>query len=319
MRRKTIIATREKPAIWIFGALVAATLFLFIFNNPSVIIPKALAATNINSTSPNFYAWSDVIGWIDFYSTGNVNVSSTQLTGYATSSVGYIALDCATSPNGNICTAGDNYKCGANSFCVSNDGTGNLAGWGYNDAIGWISFCGNNSGGSTWNGSSWVCPNSPTYEATVNSASGDFSGWAWNDTAGWICFNSSTCGGTSFKVNTSWVNSPISGYVISSTYDSFATSAVNTIMWNGTLNGGNVQFQIASSNSLGGLNDSSSYLGPDGTSNTYYNPGGPGIPIAINLNVHNNQRYFRYKLWLFSDNARTKSPSINSVIINYSP
>ncbi len=311
LKRKTLEGFGKKSAVLTLGAAAFVLLYF---------IPQVFASTNINSVSPNFYAWNDVIGWINFYITGNVNVTSNQLAGYATSSVGYIALDCATSPNGNIC--------GSPPWMVSNDGNGNLAGWGYNDSIGWISFCGNGSASSTWNGSAWVCPSNPTYQVFINSASGDFSGWAWNDTVGWISFCGysgappvSNCANSllySYKVNTTWINNPLIGYLISSTYDSFATSAVNTIMWNGSLNGGSVRFQIASSNTLSGLSDSSTYLGPDGTSNTYYTPD-PGVPVSINLNNHNNQRYFRYKLWLYSDGAKTQSPVVNSVIINYSP
>ena len=90
-------------------------LFVVILIFTFLIFNYADAATNIDATYK--YAWNDVIGWIDFYSTGNVNVSSTQLTGYATSSVGFIALDCATSPSppAGCSTTFSNWK-------VTNDG-----------------------------------------------------------------------------------------------------------------------------------------------------------------------------------------------------
>ena len=131
----------------------------------------AIAATNIDSTYR--YAWNDLIGWVDFYTTDNVNVSSTQLLGYASSSVGFIALDCATSPNGDVC--------GTSNFKVLKDGTGDLSGYAWNDNVGWISF----SGTTTEN---------QVYGVSISPTSGDFSGWAWNDNVGWFSFNCSNSG-----------------------------------------------------------------------------------------------------------------------------
>ena len=259
------------------------------------------AATNIDATYK--YAWNDVIGWIDFYQTGNVNVNATQLTGYATSSVGYIALDCATSPNGDICAT--------SNFKVSNDGNGNLTGWAYNDAIGWISF---DSGTAT---------SSYPYQVTINNSAGDFSGWAWNDVVGWISFNCSDtniCATSNYKVKTSWASSPLTAELTSSIFDSGVSTgvAVNTIMWQGSQpTGTRVKFQIAS--------DATStpatwnYKGPDGSNTTYYAPTGSGVPKQINLAYHNNHRYFRYKVFLVSDAGRTQSPRVDDVIINWSP
>jgi type II secretory pathway pseudopilin PulG len=156
------------------------------------------ATGTIDSTDK--WAWNDLIGWLDFgYSAGNVKVYNNRLEGYASSSVGFIALNCNTTPNGDIC--------GTSSFKVSNNGSGSLAGWAWNDGIGWISFCGNASGGSTLSGSDWICPASPTYQVSVSSSTGEFSGWAWNDIAGWIsfnCSNTSTCGTVNYKVKTDW-------------------------------------------------------------------------------------------------------------------
>ncbi len=82
----------------------------------------ARAATNISANVSQHWAWNDFIGWIDFRATNNIMVSSANLTGYASSSVGYISLDCHTSPAGNIC--------GTSNYQVLNDGNGNLSGWG---------------------------------------------------------------------------------------------------------------------------------------------------------------------------------------------
>lgn len=64
----------------------------------------------INTTTAQHYAWNDSLGWIDFYNSGNVGVTSSSLTGYASSSAGDISLDCHTSRNGNICSGGGRYS-----------------------------------------------------------------------------------------------------------------------------------------------------------------------------------------------------------------
>ncbi|MFA5099043.1 MAG: hypothetical protein WC461_02395 [Candidatus Paceibacterota bacterium] len=413
---------------------------------------SANAATNILSNSSEHYAWNDIIGWINFYSTDNVNVASAQLSGYASSSVGYIALDCATSPNGDICST--------SNFKVLNNGNGNLSGWAYNDIIGWISF------------DSVSASSSYFYQTVINPSTGEFSGWAYNDIIGWIsfnCSNESSCGTSDYKVKTSWTATQLEANLISSIFDTGATSgvALNTIMWQGNQpSGTNVKFQISSNSSLAGggiggidavyhyaWNDSvgwidfgysagavnvgtsqltgyayngniseialdcatspagnmcstsnfkvnrdasgdlsgyawndyigwisfncsdsgvcgsSSYKvnispltgaftgyawndyvgwisfncsdpgicgssnyrvntaaqsswnfrGPDGSDTTYYSPIGPGYPVQINLQYHNNVRYFRYKVFLYSNTARTLGPRVDDVIINYSP
>jgi len=440
-----------------------AILFLAgVIHNSSFIIQKVDAATNIDSTYR--YAWNDTIGWIDFYSTGNVSVSSTQLTGYASSSVGYIALNCNSTPNGDICAT--------RNFKVSNDGSGNLSGWAYNDGIGWISFASSTA--------------TSTYQVSVSPTTGDFSGWAWNDVVGWIsfnCFGTNTCppsGPSDYKVKTNWQAVSASGNLTSSIFDTGVTNgtAINTIMWQGNQPAGtSVKFQIASVNSLTGggtgpidttyryawadtigwidfgwpagnvnvgttqltgyaynnnvgeialdcatapggnicqsqsnfkvnrnpangnlsgwawndyigwtsfssennstpitcnpsdgfgtgeycvtINPTTgtftgwawndyigwisvncadpglcgssnywvntataatwTYRGPDGSGTSYYSSIGPGIPTQINLGYHNNQRYFRYKIFLYSDTGQTASPRVDDVILNYSP
>ena len=142
-------------------------------------ISNVLAAPNISSDVFEHWAWNDIIGWIDFYSTNNVNVAISKIEGYADSSAGSIAFDCATSPNGNIC--------GASNFEVSNDGAGNLSGFAWSESIGWISFyCGDLD---------LVPPicDQFNYRVTIDGA-GNFSGWAWNDSVGWISFNCNNSG-----------------------------------------------------------------------------------------------------------------------------
>jgi hypothetical protein len=272
---------------------------IFIFFTFSI----AIAATNIDSVYR--YAWNDVIGWVDFYTTNNVNVSSTQLTGYASSSMGFIALDCATSPSGNIC--------GTSDFKVLKDGSGNLSGYAYNDNFGWLSFSGTTT------------PAGQAYGVSISPSTGDFSGWAWNDNVGWFSFNCSNseandCDPADYKVKTSFTSTATSsGWLESSTFDTWAINgaAINTIMWQGTQpSGTSVKFQIASSNDLAGPWN---YYGSDGSSSTYYFPVGKDTSAQINLAHHNNQRYFRYKVFLYSDANGTNSPTVTDIIINWSP
>ncbi|MCL5004679.1 MAG: hypothetical protein M1170_01905 [Patescibacteria group bacterium] len=284
----------KKFAVWLLGGFFIFTAFYF-------LLTTIFAATNIDSTFR--YAWNDVIGWVDFYATGNVNVSSTQLIGYASSSIGFIALDCATSPSGNVC--------GTSDFKVLKDGDGNLSGYAFNDNFGWLSF----SGTTTLGGA---------YGVSVNPSTGDFSGWAWNDNVGWFSFNCSDpgaggCSIANYKVKTSFTSTSTSGWLESSTFDTWAIggAAMNTIMWQGTQpSGTSVKFQIASSNDLAGPWN---YKGPDGSDTTYYSPSGTGVPAQINLAHHNNQRYFRYKIFLYSNPSGVKSPTVTDIIINWSP
>lgn len=286
---------------------------------------KASASTNIDAT--NHWAWNDNIGWVDFYSTNNINVEGTGLTGYASSSLGYVALDCNTSPNGNIC--------GSSNFQVTNDGSGNLAGWAWNDNVGWVSFCGNSSGGSTWNGSTWVCPSNPTYQVTVDGY-GNFQGWAWNDNVGWFsfnCDNTNTCGTVSYYVKSIW-SPTATGWLESSTFDTGSTGTTyNSIMWQGIQpTGTGVKFQLATatsssanwgascaSNACNSSACEGAFIGPDGTTSSYYTPAGPGIPAPITACYANGKRYFRYKVYLEKNANATGTPSITGVIVNWSP
>lgn len=296
----------------------------------------------------NKWAWSDTAGWIDFHGPGNgVNVKDDGLKNYGffySNSDSYIALDCQTTPNGNICSSVN--------FYVSNDSNGNLAGWAWNDAYGWISFCGNPGGGSTYNGSTWVCPAGPTYQVTID-AEGDFHGWAWNDVIGWISFNcnnsgiGNTCSASNYKVNTKWKGgggsgsggSSTSGSLESSTYDTGFSEGIvlNSIMWLGSTGVGGtniVKFQVATANCSNGATSPTcttsigwggsktsgdgAFVGSDGTSATYYQPSGPGMPVAIPAIYHNNKRYFRYRVFIEKDAAAT-TPIVRDIIINWSP
>lgn len=119
-------------------------------------------------------------------------------------------------------------------------------------------------------------------------------------------------------------NLPASGFIISSTVDTNDTiitpgAGFNSIMWNGSLNGGKVRLQLATSDSnLGPW----TFKGPYCNINDYYE-NNANTPNKIKCADHNNKRYFRYKIILCS-NANCASPgpnnpTINNVIVNWSP
>ena len=281
--------------------------FLFLIINFLHLIPVYAAdeGTNIIRDTPPIYnqwAWNDVIGWIDFFSTDAVNVRSYKIDGYAINgAVGFISLDCATGPAGSNC---------AIPYNVANDTSGNLSGWGWNENIGWISFSYLTGGG--------LVP----YGVIISPATGEFSDWAWNDVVGWIsfnCANTDTCGDVNYKVKTRVGGNSIKGSLESSIFDvgSVDGATLNSIMWRGAQpNGTIVKFQIASSNTPLDIQGAPSYFGPDGTNASFYQSVGPDISRAIK--GHANKRFFRYKVFLETDNWQTYSPRIDDVIINYS-
>lgn len=290
-----------KILIYLISSFIALSLGLTVF-----------AASNITPDSPPNYtqwAWNDVIGWIDFKAApDNVQIFNDRLEGYAGSGVGSIALNCNSTPNGDIC--------GVSNFKVSNNGTGLLSGYGWNDNIGWISFwCGNEGVGN--------CAASD-YRVTVDG-NGDFFGWAWSEVAGWISFNCAElppaggCGSSNYKLNTTWRTAPAaSGDLTSSVFDTGVSegAALQSLIWQGIKPAGtNVKFQIASSGSASGP---WSFVGPDNSTSGYYVPAGPDVPIAIDRDDHNNKRYFRYKVFLESDALGEAAPTIDDIIINWS-
>jgi len=267
--------------------------------------PVVSASTNISATTNAHWAWNDIIGWIDFYNTLTITVSSTALQGYASSSAGDISLDCATTRNGNIC--------GTSSYQITNDRAGNLSGWAWNDQYGWISFSCNNNGSC----------GSSNYGAYINGATGDFENYAWNDTIGWISFNCNNYAGgcsSNYEINTSWLATSTVGILDSSIFDTgISTGAqLNSVMWHGSQPvGTSVWFQFAVATSS--APSQWTFVGTDGTSNTYYNSSGPDVSLKLSYSPHNNYRYFRYRAYLFSNTASTVSPRVDDIIVNWSP
>jgi len=254
----------------------------------------------INSSSYTHWAWNDLIGWIDFWNNGSgTTVTGQGLTGYASSSVGQISLDCHTTSIGNICST--------STYQVANDGSGHLSGWAWNDSLGWIGF--NSS--------------SPAYQVTID-ASGDFQGYAWNDFAGWISFNcdnttSSGCASSTYKTQTFWTpSSTITGYLDSATFDTNSVSAqLISVLWQGTQpTSTTVKFQFAVSSVSSG--PWTTFLGTDGTSNTYYIPLGPGVPLALSSAYTSNFRYFRYRIFIVGPN-NASSAQVDNIAISWNP
>lgn len=294
----------------IYGGIIGGTLALLLFS-----LPAAHAATNIDAPAASSSAWNDEIGWINFYTTGNVTVTSQQLSGYASSSAGYISLDCYTSPNGNIC--------GTSNYKVANDGSGNLSGWAWNDTYGWISFYWGNASASSTASTTALCQSYSGYCGVSIDSTGTFHGWAWNDTIGWIsfnCSNTSSCGTSNFNVASSWVAQPATGTLDSQTFDTGVTGGaqLNSITWKGNVpSGTSVGFQIAVSNSSTGPWN---FVGPDGTSGTVYSGSGiTGGIISLSNYASLIGRYFRYRVILTTNTGQTVSPEVTSVVVNWSP
>ncbi len=282
---------------------------------------ETVRAGTANIDPVHRWAWNDIIGWIDL-GTGTVEVTKQKVTGYANSSVGYVSFDCSSGIPGANCSI---------QYGVTNDGQGGLAGWAWNDGIGWISFSCTNpeTGGS--------CATSQ-YQVRID-ADGYFYGYAWNDVVGWISFNCSntgSCGTVDYKVRTSWKSGPVTGELTSNTFDTGVSTGVayNYFLWDGELNGGAVKFQLATANcengatnppnctansSWGGNKTSGdgAFLGPDGTTTTFYAPG-PGVAAPIAQAAHNDRRYFRYRVVLESSDG-INSPVVRDIVVNWAP
>ena len=92
-------------------------------------------------------------------------------------------------------------------------------------------------------------------------------------------------------------------------------AGLNSLLWQGSLGtGGTVKFQIAFSNSSSGP---WTYYGPTSTSD-YYQPN-PNVSIAFptaGSASPQNMRYIRYKVYLSTTGT---TPTVNDIIINWSP
>ncbi|HDY73272.1 MAG TPA: hypothetical protein ENH86_01725 [Candidatus Jorgensenbacteria bacterium] len=288
-------------------------LFLMIWGGYTLI---TRAAANIDAT--DHWAWSDTAGWWDFYGTNTVEVGTSTLHGYASSSIGEMVLNCDSSPSGNIC--------GTSNFAVTNvEAGGSLSGCAWNDTTGWISF---NCADYDCQGGN-ICVES-NYQVTID-ADGYFNNYAWNDIEGWIsfnCANDSSCGTSDYKVRTSWRAGVLTSYLESSIIDTGKPGGVtlHSIIWQGSQESGSVDFQIAtSSNSSGPW----TYFGPGGSASAWYgnacpipgsaNPAaGENTPICVNKELTAGSRYLRYKVRLQSNTAQNSTPVVKDIILNWS-
>ena len=102
------------------------------------------------------------------------------------------------------------------------------------------------------------------------------------------------------------------GVLESSTFDTGSDEVVyNWISWTGTAPiDTSIRFQIATSNNINGP---WTYTGPDGNNTTYYINSASEF---INYTAHENQRYFRYKLYLDSLSG-WRVPILEEVTISY--
>ncbi len=288
-----------------------------------------LAATSGNGIDPVYrYARNDVIGWLDFGAYNNVTFApNSSATYYGSSSVGYIALDCATSPGGNICEI--------SPFGVKENGSGILSGFGWNDTIGWISFNCDHTG-DVISQNNCASQGGFDYNVSIDQTTGFFYGWAWNDAVGWISFNcdhktdgtlqpenlnicSTSRGGTNqsdYAVKTG-ASTVSTANLVSTILDTTRAPGVsiNSLTWNGTQPvGTNVLFQIATGNDAGNM---PGFVGPDGTANTFYRPIAPGLLMKINKANHPDAQYLRYMIFLESDPSQTNAPTVQDIQINY--
>lgn len=105
------------------------------------------------------------------------------------------------------------------------------------------------------------------------------------------------------------------GTLDSFTFDTGVASGsqLNSILWRGVKpSGSNVQFQFATADSENGPFN---FIGPDGTSATYYAPS-PDVSTELKF-VYHRGRFFRYRVRI--DGTSSTNPRIDEIIINWSP
>lgn len=102
----------------------------------------------------------------------------------------------------------------------------------------------------------------------------------------------------------------MSGEYISKTFDAGSDVAFNRIFWSATIpDGTELKFQIATNSDLASWN----FVGPDGTSSTYFTPSSTQSVNFANV----VGRYFRYKAF-FSTTDGGLTPILDSFSLNYS-
>ncbi|HPD55368.1 MAG TPA: hypothetical protein PLR11_00955 [Candidatus Paceibacterota bacterium] len=153
------------------------------------------------------------------------------------------------------------------------------------------------------------------YFADYNWDVGRISSGVFVKSAGYYA---STNGPISIINGTITLSTSTDGFLTSPVFDTtFAEGvAFNGIRWKGALpTGAHVRFQLATSNTS--TPATWNFIGPDGTTSSYYEAGMDQI-ASITLNNHNNQRYFRYIVYLYPEPGGAV-PVVSKVIITYSP
>src|SRR3989344_426971 len=111
------------------------------------------------------------------------------------------------------------------------------------------------------------------------------------------------------------------GTYISPVFDSGFQTAFNRLEFNRSVpNQTTLTLQVAVADAVSGSCDSADYqyLGPDGTSNTFYSAAG-AIPVHDDgVGYENPGRCFRYKAYLASLDS-TATPALLDITVNYSP
>jgi hypothetical protein len=178
--------------------------------------------------------------------------------------------------------------------------TTQLTGYAYNDDVGEISLDCATSPSSTPD----ICSQS-NYKVSRATSTGDLSGWAWNDEIGWISFSSSS---PAYKVNVNPSNGIFTGFAWNDIvgWISFNCDDIGVC--------GASDYKVSTENTGGWK-----YLGPDGTSLTYYLAAGlsPNISQPLTLRYHNNHRYVRYKVVITPSGGQ--SATVSNIILNWSP
>jgi hypothetical protein len=135
-------------------------------------------------------------------------------------------------------------------------------------------------------------------------------GQYWNDDGN---IDTTTTAGL-IKLRSSFGTYNTTGVLQSSTFDTGSLSNFYTITWSPVdqpvaVGPDSVGIQIATATTTNPA--TWNFLGPDGTSATYYT-----VPAMTINSVHNNDRYLRYKLFLTTATA-TSTPSISDVAFTF--
>ena len=114
-------------------------------------------------------------------------------------------------------------------------------------------------------------------------------------------------------------NNVASGTLDSTTFDTGVAGGaqLNSVLWQGKPAGGtDVKFQFAASNSSSGP---WIFIGPGGDGTTDHDPTDQNISLPLDYTLHNNNRYFRYRVTLTADPSSLYTPRVDDIFINWSP